>query len=60
MTALELARLVQDMRLAQRRYFAGRSPQALSDSKKLEHQVDRAVREILGNEPAPLLAMEGS
>jgi hypothetical protein len=37
----ELARLVTDMRAAQKRYFKDRSQSALLESKQLERKVDR-------------------
>jgi hypothetical protein len=47
MTALELARLVAEMRRAQRAYFRMRTPAALDRSKQLERELDRAVEEIV-------------
>ncbi len=47
MTLLELASLVADMRNAQREYFRTRSGDSLEHSKKLERQVDDAVRSVL-------------
>ena len=51
MTLDELARLVRQMRDAQRAYFRERSPQALSVSKELERRIDRAVANILDTQP---------
>jgi hypothetical protein len=47
MTVVELARLVADCREAQREYFRDRTPNALGRSKKLERDVDEAVRTVL-------------
>lgn len=47
MSALELARLVQQVRDAQRSYFKTRAPAALTESKRLEGELDRTVRAIL-------------
>ena len=47
MTAAELARLVVEMRRAQRQYFRTRTPDALEASKRLEKAVDEAVRDVL-------------
>ena len=47
MTARELAELVQQMRDEQRAYFKTRATDHLEESKRLEKQVDVAVRSIL-------------
>lgn len=47
MTVLELARLVNEMRNAQRSYFQARSKAALAAARALEGQVDDAVRRVL-------------
>lgn len=47
MTAVELCKLVADMRRSQREYFRLRSTAALEESKRLEKAVDRAIEEIL-------------
>ena len=47
MTAVELAKLVADMRNAQKEYFRIRSGPALEKSKQLEKRVDAAVKELL-------------
>jgi len=47
MTAAELARLVTEMRAAQRAYFRSRSDSALEASKALEKRVAAACRECL-------------
>lgn len=47
MTAVELAKLVADMRNAQKEYFRTRSGPALEKSKQLEKRVDTAVKELL-------------
>ena len=44
MADAEFVRLVKDMRAAQRRYFRERTPQALEESKRLEREVDAAVK----------------
>jgi len=41
----EFRSLVNAMRVAQKRYFKERSGDALSESKRLEHQVDKALAE---------------
>jgi hypothetical protein len=46
MTHDEFRALVSKMRDVQRRWFKGRLPQALEDSKALERQVDRALAEF--------------
>jgi hypothetical protein len=43
----ELAKMVAEMRLAQRTYFRVRTPEALEHSKELERRVDLAVKAIL-------------
>lgn len=43
----DLAKLVREMREAQRSYFTERSPQWLSKAKELERRVDRAVADVL-------------
>jgi hypothetical protein len=52
MTLKELALLVQQMRSAQRTYFKDRTTQALEASKRVERELDAAVKEIL--DPKPL------
>jgi phosphate uptake regulator len=47
MTAVELARLVAEMRRVQRHYFRTRNQDELEASKRLERDVDRAVEEVL-------------
>jgi hypothetical protein len=46
-TVEELARLVNEMRTAQKEYFRTRSGSALENSKRLERKVDEAVGEVL-------------
>lgn len=46
MTFKEFAELVCKMRTAQKAYFRTRSYSDLDESKKLERQVDNALREI--------------
>lgn len=46
MTTVELARLVNAMRTAQRKYFRTRGQGDLEESKRLERQVDDAIRDI--------------
>jgi hypothetical protein len=48
MTLEELARLVAEMRRAQRSYFRNRSTAKLEESKRLERRLDAAVEEVLG------------
>lgn len=45
MTLDQFARLVADMREAQREYFRTRSSTALDRSKRLERQVDQAIKD---------------
>lgn len=47
MTLYQLAGLVGRMRAAQKRYFSTRNATDLDASKKLEREVDRAVKEAL-------------
>ena len=47
MTATELAKLVAEMRHAQKEYFRDRSSTALDKSKALERKVDEACQAIL-------------
>lgn len=47
MSTAELARLVADMRRAQKEYFRTKSSGALERSKSLERQVDQAVQEAI-------------
>ena len=47
MTTLELAKVVNDMRIAQREYFRTRSESALKQAKQLEVKVDRCLAHIL-------------
>jgi hypothetical protein len=49
MTRNELARLVLNMRKAQKAYFKSRSSVVLEESKRLERQVDLAVEECLSH-----------
>ena len=42
----EFAKLVSDMRNAQRAYFASREPEMLELSKQLEKQVDKSIAEL--------------
>lgn len=44
MTTGEFADLVQKMREAQKAYFLSRSPSCLNVSKRLEAQVDKALK----------------
>ena len=50
MTIKEFAELVNKMRRAQDSYFSTRSTEALSEARKLEALVDRAIREIGDNQ----------
>ena len=47
MTAVELWKLVADMRRAQREYYRTTTPTALAKAKQLEKAVDLALEEIL-------------
>lgn len=47
MTIHELARMVLDMRDAQRAYFRTRTQGDLESSKRREREIDRVVGEIL-------------
>lgn len=47
MSNVELARLVQLMRASQCAFFKTKRPEALSRSRDLEKQVDKAVARIL-------------
>ncbi len=51
MNIQELARLVHDMRNAQQTFFRDRSRQAIDRAKQLEKQVDRAIADILSQQP---------
>jgi hypothetical protein len=44
---LDFARLVASMRAAQRKYFRTRSYDDLDESKRLEREVDAALKEAL-------------
>lgn len=57
MTAPDLARQVQKMRAAQKRYSRERQPSALNESRDWERRVDRLCEEILA---APDLFAEKS
>jgi hypothetical protein len=59
MTVRELAKLVAEMRAAQRQYFRLKSTATLDESIRLERLVDRAVREVL-EQPRLLLHVEDS
>lgn len=52
MTYIEFAKLVYQMRQAQRDYFRFRTRSAMERAKDLEHQVDRAALQILGDDIA--------
>ena len=47
MDALQLAKMVKNMRDAQRKYFGNRSDYNLAMAKKLEKDLDRTLDEIL-------------
>lgn len=51
MNLKEFAALVAEMRDAQREYFRTRSGEVLERSKKLEKQVDHALKDINNNQP---------
>ena len=46
----DFARLVKQMRTAQKQYFKSRSKDVLIESKRLETLVDNSVEKILGEE----------
>jgi len=52
MTVEDLAELVQRMRTAQREYFRTKSSEALRAAKRLEAQVDRALRDVHSRQPS--------
>ena len=58
MTTLELARIVKDMRDAQRSYFAARTPATLEISRQKERALDKVVREIIEDRPALLPGLD--
>jgi len=45
MTYQEFRNLVASMRIAQKLYFQRRDQAVLTESKRLEHEVDKALRE---------------
>ncbi len=49
MKAIDLAHLVQRMRDAQRLYFKTRQPTAIDRAKKLEREVDAAVKRLIAH-----------
>ena len=53
-TTHRLIDLVRQMRSAQKAYFQGRSPEALSAAKSLEGQVDRMLKMLKEGEPPTL------
>jgi hypothetical protein len=59
MNSIELAKLVKDMREAQKEYFnpKTRTQTALVNSKNLESRVDKAVYEILNRETQTTLSL---
>ena len=54
MTTIELAHQIRDVRAAQRTYFRERTMEALEESKRLERQLDKLVKEILEDKSALL------
>jgi phosphate uptake regulator len=54
-STIELARRVQEMRAAQQRYFANPNRDYLAESKRLERELDRLVKNIL-DDKAPMLS----
>ncbi len=50
----ELAELVEKMRTTQRAYFRARKPEVLEESKRLEREVDEAIKKILHDEQPTL------
>ena len=59
MTTIELARIVRDMRQAQRTYFADRNTENLQVSKTRERAVDRLLADIIEDQPALLPGFGG-
>ena len=59
MTTIELARLVHEMREAQKAYFRDRRQGDLTHSKELERQLDKTVKTILQEQPAMLPGLGG-
>lgn len=53
MNVEQLARLGQEMRKAQKRYFATRGREALRESIALENRFDEACRAALDGPPEP-------
>lgn len=51
----EFVSLVSRMRDAQRNYFLVRTPKALEGSKRLEREVDAAIKTIRSADRQPLL-----
>ena len=49
-TLSELTRMVAEMRQAQRAYFQTRSTGWLTHSKKIEKEVDTAIKELLNGQ----------
>lgn len=56
MTVEKLAKLVQEMRAAQKQYFRLRSTDALEQSKRLERIVDISVKDVLENQQMQLFS----
>lgn len=54
MTTIELAKRVREMRNAQRIYFRERTGEALDESKRIERELDKLVREIIEDKPVML------
>jgi len=50
MTTVELARVVAEMRAAQREYFRTRSESALKASKRAEAKADRCLDRVLSGQ----------
>lgn len=48
LTTVELARLVAEMRFAQKQYFKTRDQKTLVEAKQLEIKVDTEIRRICG------------
>lgn len=54
MTTIELAKRVQEMRQVQKLYFRERTDKSLEESKRLERELDKLVKEIISDRP-PML-----
>jgi hypothetical protein len=58
MTAIELARLVIDMRATQKAYFKERTISLLDESRRKERELDKVLKEITEDRPAMLAGFD--